>query len=130
METITRYTQKICNQLQQCNLRIESRKEIICFFQCWMRVYQNIYYLRALEVYRHGENCHVDMTSFKKDIWEESIHRFNQPEVTCLLHFVKPEEIPCPLEEETLFEQHLKQMAQRLLEEVEEHKNWVVQEFA
>lgn len=33
METITRYTQKICNQLQQCNLRIESRKEIICFFQ-------------------------------------------------------------------------------------------------
>jgi len=130
METITRYTQKICNQLQQCNLRIESRKEIIRFFQCWMRVYQNIYYLRALEVYRHGENCHVDMTPFKKDIWEESIHRFNQPEVTCLLHFVKPEEIPCPLEEEALFEQHLKQMAQRLLEEVEEHKNWVVQEFA
>lgn len=130
MHTITQHINWFFNQLQQRNIQSEYRKEIIRFFQYWMRVYQDIYYLRALEVYRQGESCHVDMTPFKKDIWEESIHRFNQPDVTCLLHFVKPEEIPCPLEEEALFEQRLNQMVQHLLDEMEEHKNKVVQEFA
>lgn len=130
MKPITQHINDFINQLRQCSLFPESRKELIHFFQCWMRMYQDLYYLRALEVYRSGENRHVDMTPFKKGIWEEAIRRFNQPEVTRLLRFVNPEALPCPVEEPDLLAKHIRQTAQRILAEVAERKSKVVQAFA
>ena len=68
MNPILQHINNFNNQLRQYSLSIDIRKELIHFFQCWMRMYQDLYYLRALEVYRSGENRHVDMTPFKKDI--------------------------------------------------------------
>lgn len=146
MEPIIQNIKKFINRLQQYSLSNERRKNIILFFQCWTRIYLDIYYLRALECYQHKVSiskdedmtnyyvkkekvCEVDMNNLKKDIWEEAILRFNRPDVTSLLGFVRPEDIPCPVEEYNLFKEQIKRIIQRLLDEIVLKKNQIVKDF-
>lgn len=130
MKSITLHINDFINQLRQYDLSTECRKELIRFFQHWTRIYMDIYYLRALEVYRPGKNHHIDMAPFRQDIWQEAIHRFNWPDVTRLLRFVKPEALPCPVEEETLWGEQILQMVQAVLAETARQKSKVAQAFA
>ena len=129
MKPIAQHINDFIHQFRQSGLSSDTRKELIHFFQCWARLYQDIYYLRALEIYGPRKDRHVDMAPFKKDIWEEAIRRFNQPEVTRLLRFVNPEALPCPVEEAALLTKRIQQIAQRILAEVAERKDRLIQEF-
>lgn len=146
MESFIKKIENFSNRLQQYSLSVEGRKNIILFFQCWMRLYLDIYYLRALECYRHKTsisnddnkmNCDVkekniydvDMNPFKRDVWDEAILRFNRPEVTSHLDFVNPEDIPCPVEEYDLFKGKIGQIIQRVLDERLVKKDKIVQDF-
>lgn len=129
MNSVTQHINDFINQLRQCRLSTEIRKELIRFFQYWERIYQDIYYLRALEVYRSEKNHHIDMNPFKQDIWQEAILRFNRSEVTSRLHFVNPEVLACPVEEETLLEKQILQIVKDVLSEEAKQKSKVEQAF-
>lgn len=146
MESLIKKIEDFINRLQQNSLLVDERKNIILFFQCWMRIYLDIYYLRALECNQNKvsisnddskTNCDikqknvydVEMDSYKRDIWDEAILRFNRTDITDILDFVVPEEIPCPVEEYDLFKEKIRQIIQRVLDEIEVKKNRIVQDF-
>lgn len=59
----------------------------------------------------------VDIRKFRKDIWEEALLKFNDPNISNLLYFVDPEEIPCPIEEYSLFIRKIKELLEYLFNE-------------
>lgn len=163
MKTITQNINDFINQIKQCSLNTETRKKIILFFQCWIRIYSDIYYMNALEKYKvrnslfdykERKDCDswdyiknhiekkevngnlqpklyydVDIRKFRKDIWEEALQKFNNPNISNLLHFINPKDIPCPIEEYSLFITRIKEILEYLFNERRLFRNKIIKDF-